>query len=183
MSTQLPAHELTDTPSGRLGTSAPLDAARLSELLAQEFGLLKIRDIAGFEALQEERIVLLERLVLVAEWATVQSPVPQFWQDLQPGLQQCKQDHLRNIQLLQRQLQGVKGALQALQGESSVTVDLYDRLGKVIPCPVAGPFLDACACGGGASLVLDLRQTPKQSAALWIRPCEVYRVTSILHCV
>jgi flagellar biosynthesis/type III secretory pathway chaperone len=143
MSTQLSAHELTDTPSDRLSTSVPVDAARLSELLAQEFELLKIRNIAGFEALQEERITLLERLAWVAEWATAQSPVPQLWQDLQPGLQQCKQDHLRNIQLLQRQLQGVKGALQALQGESSATVDLYDRMGKVTPCPVAGPFLDA----------------------------------------
>jgi flagellar biosynthesis/type III secretory pathway chaperone len=50
---------------------------------------------------------------------------------LLPALAQCKQDHLRNIQLLQRQLQAVKGALQALQGESAASVDLYDRLGQV----------------------------------------------------
>jgi flagellar biosynthesis/type III secretory pathway chaperone len=142
MSTQLPAQELMDTPLSRVSTTAPLDVARLSELLAQEFELLKSRNIDGFEALQEERIALLERLALVAEWATAQTPVPQLWQDLQPGLQQCKQDHLRNIQLLQRQLLAVKGALQALQGETSATVDLYDRMGKVIPGPVSGPFLD-----------------------------------------
>jgi flagellar biosynthesis/type III secretory pathway chaperone len=142
MSTQLPAQELMDTPLSRVSTTAPLDVARLSELLAQEFELLKSRNIDGFEALQEERITLLERLAWVAEWATAQSPVPQLWQDLQPGLQQCKQDHLRNIQLLQRQLLAVKGALQALQGETSATVDLYDRMGKVIPGPVSGPFLD-----------------------------------------
>ncbi len=143
MSTHLPAQELMDTPLARDIASAPLDVARLSELLAQEFELLKSRNIDGFEALQEERIALLERLALVAEWATAQSPVPQLWQDLQPDLQQCKQDHLRNIQLLQRQLLAVKGALQALQGETSATVDLYDRMGKVIPGPVSGPFLDA----------------------------------------
>lgn len=142
MSTQLPAQELMDTHLSRVSTTAPLDVARLSELLAQEFELLKSRNIDGFEALQEERIALLERLALVAEWATAQTPVPQLWQDLQPGLQQCKQDHLRNIQLLQRQLLAVKGALQALQGETSATVDLYDRMGKVIPGPVSGPFLD-----------------------------------------
>jgi flagellar biosynthesis/type III secretory pathway chaperone len=142
MSTQLPAQELMDTPLSRVSTTAPLDVARLSELLAQEFELLKSRNIDGFEALQEERIALLERLALVAEWATAQTPVPQLWQDLQPGLQQCKQDHLRNIQLLQRQLLAVKGALQALQGETSATVDLYDRMGKVIPGTVSGPFLD-----------------------------------------
>ena len=142
MSTQLPAQALMDTHLSRVSTTAPLDVARLSELLAQEFELLKSRNIDGFEALQEERIALLERLALVAEWAIAQTPVPQLWQDLQPGLQQCKQDHLRNIQLLQRQLLAVKGALQALQGETSATVDLYDRMGKVIPGPVSGPFLD-----------------------------------------
>jgi flagellar biosynthesis/type III secretory pathway chaperone len=122
---------------------APVDAVRLSELLAQEFELLKTRDMSGFEALQEERNALLQRLATVAEWATAQNPVPQLWLDLQPGLQQCKQDHLRNIQLLQRQLQAVKGALQALQGESSATVDLYDRLGQVSRRHITSPFLDA----------------------------------------
>jgi hypothetical protein len=50
---------------------------------------------------------------------------------------------LRNIQLLQRQLQAVKGALQALQGESTATVDLYDRLGQVSRRRSVSPFLDA----------------------------------------
>jgi flagellar biosynthesis/type III secretory pathway chaperone len=112
-------------------------------LLAQEFEMLKTRDMAGFEALQEERTALLQRLAAVAEWAASQNPVPQLWQDLQAGLQQCKQDHLRNILLLQRQLQAVKGALQAIQGESSATVDLYDRLGQVSRRHITSPFLDA----------------------------------------
>jgi flagellar biosynthesis/type III secretory pathway chaperone len=134
-------------PSGAylafLSATAPVDAARLSALLAQEFDMLKTRDMAGFEALQAERIELLQRLACVADWATAQNPVPQMWQDLQPGLFQCKQDHLRNIQLLQRQLQAVKGALQALQGETSASVDLYDRLGQVSRRRVTTPFLDA----------------------------------------
>jgi flagellar biosynthesis/type III secretory pathway chaperone len=60
-----------------------------------------------------------------------------------PGLAQCKQDHLRNIQLLQRQMQAVKGALQALQGESAVSVDLYDRLGQVSRRQGVGAYLAA----------------------------------------
>ncbi len=123
--------------------AAPVDVARLTELLAQEFELLKTRDMAGFEALQEERNQILQRLVWVAEWATAQTPVPSLWQNLQPELLQCKQDHLRNMQLLQRQLQAVKGALQALQGESSATVDLYNRLGQVSRRHITSPFLDA----------------------------------------
>lgn len=123
--------------------AAPQDAQRLADLLAQEFELLKSRDMSGFEALQAERTPLLERLSWVAQWAAEQKPAPQFWQDLQPGLIQCKQDHLRNIQLLQRQLQAVKGALQALQGESAATVDLYDRLGQVSRRQGMAQYLDA----------------------------------------
>ncbi len=122
---------------------APVDTARLAELLALEFEVLKARDMAGFEALQEERITILERLSQVAQWVAGQDPVPVAWQNLQADLLQCKQDHLRNIQLLQRQLQAVKGALQALQGESAATVDLYDRLGQVSRRRGVSPFLDA----------------------------------------
>ena len=122
---------------------APVDAARLTELLALEFEVLKARDMVGFEALQEERIQLLERLAQVAQWVAGLDSVPVVWQNLQVDLLQCKQDHLRNIQLLQRQLQAVKGALQALQGESSATVDLYDRLGQVSRRHKASAFLDA----------------------------------------
>jgi flagellar biosynthesis/type III secretory pathway chaperone len=105
--------------------------ARLAELLTQEFEALKTRDLTVFESLQEEKNALLERLAALAGWATAQSPVPEVWQQLQAPLQQCKQDHLRNIQLLQRQLQAVKGTLQALQGESAPSVDLYDRMGQM----------------------------------------------------
>ncbi len=122
---------------------APADTVRLAQLLAQEFEVLKARDMTGFEALQEERIQILQRLSHIAEWATGLDPVPAQWQNLQADLLQCKQDHLRNMQLLQRQLQAVKGALQALQGESAATVDLYDRLGQVSRRHKASPFLDA----------------------------------------
>jgi flagellar biosynthesis/type III secretory pathway chaperone len=115
----------------------------LADLLALEFEVLKARDMVGFEALQEERIQLLERLAQVAQWVAGLDSVPVVWQNLQSDLLQCKQDHLRNIQLLQRQLQAVKGALQALQGESSATVDLYDRLGQVSRRHKASAFLDA----------------------------------------
>jgi flagellar biosynthesis/type III secretory pathway chaperone len=120
-----------------------VDTARLAELLALEFEVLKARDMAGFEGLQDERIAVLQRLSQVAQWVAGQDPVPVLWQNLQPDLLQCKQDHLRNIQLLQRQLQAVKGALQALQGESTATIDLYDRLGQVSRGRSISPFLDA----------------------------------------
>ena len=111
--------------------AAQEDASRLGALLQLEFEALKSRDLAAFDALQLERGEVLTRLALVADLVSAQAPVPDWWQALLPGLAQCKQDHLRNIQLLQRQMQAVKGALQALQGETAVSVDLYDRLGQV----------------------------------------------------
>jgi flagellar biosynthesis/type III secretory pathway chaperone len=112
-------------------------------LLQSEFDALKSRDLAAFDALQSERGEVLTRLAQVADLVSAQAPVPDWWEALLPGLAQCKQDHLRNIQLLQRQMQAVKGALQALQGESAVSVDLYDRLGQVSRRQGVGAYLAA----------------------------------------
>lgn len=118
--------------------AAPEQVARLSAILGLEFEALKVRDLTAFEALQDEKNQVLQSLAQLAEWAAPQNPVPSAWQQLQDSLRQSKQDHLRNIQLLQRQLQAVKGALQALQGESAApAVDLYDRMGQIARRPGA----------------------------------------------
>lgn len=118
------------TASSSLEEAAPL-TQRLGELLSQEYEALKVRDLPQFEQLQAEKTDVLEKLSALAQWATAQSPVPQSWQDVQAPLQACRDAHLRNIQLMQRQLQAVRGALQALQGEEAAAVDLYDRLGRM----------------------------------------------------
>ena len=123
--------------------AAQEDADRLSKLLQSEFDALKSRDLAAFDALQSDRGEVLTRLAQVADLVSAQAPVPDWWEALLPGLAQCKQDHLRNIQLLQRQMQAVKGALQALQGETAVSVDLYDRLGQVSRRQGVGAYLAA----------------------------------------
>ncbi|PIT74825.1 flagellar protein FlgN [Limnohabitans sp. G3-2] len=118
--------------------AAPDAVSRLADILGLEFEALKVRDLSAFEAIQDEKNGLLQKLALLAEWAAPQNPVPLPWQQLQDSLRQCKQDHLRNIQLLQRQLQAVKGTLQALQGDSAgPAVDLYDRMGQIARRPGA----------------------------------------------
>ncbi|WP_353245509.1 flagellar protein FlgN [Limnohabitans sp.] len=123
--------------------AAQEDASRLGALLQLEFEALKSRDLPAFDALQAERGDVLTRLAQVADGVSAQVPLPDWWNALLPGLTQCKQDHLRNIQLLQRQMQAVKGALQALQGEAAVSVDLYDRLGQVSRRHGVGAYLAA----------------------------------------
>ena len=110
---------------------APGQVERLAGCLDQEFEALKRRDLEAFEALQPIKNLELDKLNTLAQWCSQVQPAPQGWQDLREALLQSRENHLRNIQLLQRQLQAVRGALQALQGESAPAVDLYDRSGQV----------------------------------------------------
>lgn len=110
---------------------APAQVEQLAQLLEQEFQTLKDRDLAAFEALQPLKNETLEKLSLLAQWCIQLDPVPASWQALRESLQQSRQNHLRNIQLMQRQLQAVRGALQALQGESVPSTELYDRSGHL----------------------------------------------------
>ena len=111
--------------------SAPEGAERLAQILDLEFEALKTRDLSAFDAIQDEKLTVMQKLATLAQRVSEQTPMPTVWQGLQDSLLQSKQNHLRNIQLLQRQLQAVQGTLQALQGDSSPTVDLYDRMGRI----------------------------------------------------
>ncbi len=117
-------------PQPGLVDAEPL-TQRLMALLELEFEALKERALPRFEELQAEKNTVLAQLSALAQWATAQLPIPQAWEDLQERLLACREAHLRNIQLMQRQLQAVRGALQALQGEQAAAVDLYDRLGRM----------------------------------------------------
>jgi len=110
---------------------APQQTETLTQCLEQEFQALKQRELDAFEAIQPAKTAALQSLSTLAEWCSRLEPAPEVWQGLRPALLQCRENHLRNIQLLQRQLEAVRGSLQALQGEAAQTVDLYDRSGQV----------------------------------------------------
>ena len=110
---------------------APAQAQQLAQLLQEEFEALKKRDLPAFEALQEAKNQVLEDLSRLAQACAGMQPAPAAWQALQDSLRQSREHHMRNTQLLQRQLEAVRGALQALHGESAPVVDLYDRSGQV----------------------------------------------------
>ncbi len=117
---------------GDMLAQAPALAARLQELLASEFEQLKLRDVTALEALQGPKTEVLSQLNQVAQLLVDLPTKPQQWLDVQSVLEACAQAHLRNVKLMQRQLDAVKGALQALQGDrTAASVDLYDRMGQV----------------------------------------------------
>ncbi|MFN5177583.1 flagellar export chaperone FlgN [Limnohabitans sp.] len=111
--------------------TASQDVQRLGDVLADEFESLKSRDLEAFESLQAEKTDLLTRLSDLAAWVNQQSVAPEQWQSLREALIECRESHVRNAQLMQRQLQGVRGALQALQGDQGPSLELYDRLGQL----------------------------------------------------
>lgn len=107
------------------------DLETLLRLLEQEFDTLKRRDIDAFESTQEDKNSLLADLAALAAWARAQDPVPAAWQALQERLEHARDLHMRNLQLMQRQLDAVRGTLQTLRGDAAPTIDLYDRMGHV----------------------------------------------------
>jgi len=119
--------------------AAPADVEALQACLAQEFEALKERHIDEFEALQPRKADLLERLALAAQYARSHTPTPVVWQQLEDALQQSRDAHLRNAQLLQRQLDAVRATLQTLQGEP-MAVGVYDRLGQIAHGSLRGGY-------------------------------------------
>jgi len=108
---------------------------RLMELLEAEFDALKSQNLDQFEALQSEKIELLNQLAAQAdpirsasEHAAPDSP----WQEFNLLIRQCSDAHRRNETLMSRQLAAIKGALQALIPlDASQSVEVYDRMGQL----------------------------------------------------
>lgn len=119
---------------------APLLASvrRLDSLLTEEFEALKTQKLEVFEALQVEKISILEslaefnlseeRLDRVALEQLTDDPT---WNEITSILERCRRSHQRNELLISKQLDGIRGALSALQNQDpAATLELYTKLGK-----------------------------------------------------
>jgi flagellar biosynthesis/type III secretory pathway chaperone len=110
-------------------------ALRLLSLVDAEFETLKKQDLTGFEALQPEKLQLLEQLGEVAkkiEQGTLGDQNQPEWLDFKELVLHCRDGHRRNETLISRQLLTIRGALQALSGASGPdSVEMYDRLGQL----------------------------------------------------
>jgi flagellar biosynthesis/type III secretory pathway chaperone len=112
-------------------------ALRLLSLVDAEFEALKKQDLTGFEALQPEKLQLLEQLGEVAkkiEQGKLGDQGQPEWLDFKALVLRCRDGHRRNETLISRQLLTIRGALQALSGTSGPdSVEMYDRLGQLTP--------------------------------------------------
>lgn len=115
--------------------------ARLADLLDAEFAALKVQDMNAMEQLQADKTAQLQALTAwAAQAAPSQNPADTEtdtarlagWPAFQDLMAQCRQAHWRNETLMSRQLDAIRGTLRALNaGESSGSVELYDRMGQM----------------------------------------------------
>jgi len=128
-------------PLAALLPNAPHDqamaaVARLATWLEDEFSALKTQDIDHFEQLQPGKSAQLQALTA---WAAANAPVPDQnaplpagWSDFQDQIRLCRDAHWRNETLMSRQLDAIRGTLQALHApDPASSVELYDRMGQM----------------------------------------------------
>ncbi len=111
---------------------------RLDSLLTEEFDALKTQRLDAFEALQAEKISILESLAELnatrdgLDQDTIERLVNNpTWNETTTLLERCKRSHQRNELLISKQLDSIRGALSALQNQDpTATLELYTKLGK-----------------------------------------------------
>jgi len=115
---------------------------RLESILTDEFEAIKSQKLDAFEALQQEKIALLNQIASSGVVQDPQQPTdPELtselinnplWGEITEGLDRCKRLHQRNELLISKQLDAIKGALSTLQDQDpSGTLELYTKLGRV----------------------------------------------------
>lgn len=132
---------MTEAP--RKVTALAQNAQRLKALLDEEFVVLKNQDLDAFEALQIEKIQLIQTLseVFDTQDTTSDTDPEQLAQHLNTTrdelanvidiMRECKQLHQRNELFILRKLDAIKGALATLRSESQGgQLELYDKLGQ-----------------------------------------------------
>lgn len=106
-------------------------AEQLRQMLILEFEALKEQDLERFENLQSAKTDVLTELARLCPDSEELQANP-AWQNLKEILVECREMHRRNALLIERKLDGIRGALRSLSvGHASSPVEVYDRLGKM----------------------------------------------------
>ncbi len=112
--------------------AAQANVQALDVLLQEEFEVLRAQSFDRLEALQNEKIALLESLQAIAHQVAALPEPPQAWTDTVQALEGCRNAYRRNEMLVTRQIEVVGATLRSLQSvDTTASVDLYDRLGQL----------------------------------------------------
>jgi hypothetical protein len=122
---------LVDPAEPDLHQRAQALAVQLSQMLELEFDALKIQDLDEFERLQPIKNDLLSQLTDLAPSRDILEEDPQ-WNGWLENIAECRDKHRRNVVLMERKLESIRGALDSLRLPGTGSgVEIYDRLGHV----------------------------------------------------
>jgi flagellar biosynthesis/type III secretory pathway chaperone len=123
-----------DTQASPLEQALAL-ARTLEEMLELEFDQLKVQNLDAFEASQESKNQILQRLSQLAGISDDPESADALdaeWDGFKESMAHCRDLHRRNEVLIVRKIEAIRGALQSLQVQDPTgSVEIYDRLGKL----------------------------------------------------
>ena len=120
-----------------MGESSAKNAIRvggeLHRLLELEFEALKSQNLSEIESIQEKKNPLLEYLNADSIKASLKETSGEAdWESFKSIISKCKSAHRRNEILVNRRIESIKSALNALTGENKDDeLEMYDKLGKL----------------------------------------------------
>jgi flagellar biosynthesis/type III secretory pathway chaperone len=105
---------------------------RLSDLLDGEFSALEAKSFIYVENLQDSKFEIMQELQVAWEAmrANKDSTSPLI-AELTHKLAICKEKHLRNSILLNKQMEITRNLLNAITQKTSENASVYDKLGKL----------------------------------------------------
>ena len=107
-------------------------SSKLSVLLDREFAALETKNFEEVEEIQGEKFSLMQHLQNAWEVIKEQKDVDQqILDELTQQLEVCKEQHLRNSLLLNKQMEITKNLLSAITQKSNANASVYDKLGKM----------------------------------------------------
>ena len=105
---------------------------QLSELLDSEFTALEAKSFKYVEELQDAKFELMQNLQVA--WEAMKPDADQvspLITELTQKLELCKEKHLRNSILLNKQMEITRNLLNAITQKTSENASVYDKLGKL----------------------------------------------------
>lgn len=106
----------------------------LSLLLDEEFLALESKQLEKVEDIQAKKLAYMQSLQ--EDWDSakgeMQSDDSQLLNELTLKLASCKEKHLRNSLILNKQIEITRNLLDAITQRSAQSASVYDRLGKLV---------------------------------------------------
>ena len=107
-------------------------SSTLSSLLDKEFAALQSKNFEEVEDIQSNKFLLMQQLQTAWETVKLGEDIDrQVLDELTQKLEICKEQHLRNSLLLNKQMEITRNLLSAITQKTNANASVYDKLGKM----------------------------------------------------